>query len=116
MAHQPGVVPLAGRELARQLLAFHWSGVVPLAIASALVLAGSGRQRRLAVGYLALLVALVATLVVVYWNAATPPATLIELNAHRLVVTPYLLSAALLPLLLQHATRGLGRALKDRAG
>lgn len=103
MAHQPGAAPHAVVRMADELLSRHWNGVVPIAVAAAIVAVARRRQGRLALSYLGLLAGLLAMIVLIYWNTTRPPALLIDLTAHRLVVVPYLLSVALLPLLLQAA-------------
>jgi hypothetical protein len=106
MAHQTDNISLAVRKLTPLLLSGRWMATVPLAVgAAALVLV---RRRRLdaAAGYLAVLVAVMAGLVTVYWTAVTPARTLLSTSAHRVVVTPVLLSAIALPVLLDRGLDG----------
>jgi hypothetical protein len=103
MARQPGAATHAVVRMADELLSRHWNGVVPIAVVGAIIAIARRRQRRLALSYLVLLAGIVGMIVLIYWNTTRPPTTLIDLTAHRLVVTPYLLSIALLPLLLQAA-------------
>jgi hypothetical protein len=103
MANQPGAATHAVARMVDELLSRHWNGVVPIAVVAAIIAIARRRQGRLAVSYLVLLAGILGMIVLIYWNTTRPPTTLIDLTAHRLVVTPYLLSVALLPLLLQAA-------------
>jgi hypothetical protein len=76
-----------------------WPAIVPVAVAVALVLAVR-RRDGLATAYLVLLAAAMVVLAVVYLNARVYVPALLERSAERVVVTPVLLSAVVLPLLL----------------
>lgn len=95
--------------------AYLWA--LPLALACALVLLVRRRDRGLALGVLALEVGLLASLALVYVSGTTGIHYLVSSTAKRTLLTPTLLAAALLPLLV---TRALGadppEAESDRAG
>ncbi len=78
---------------------------VPLAAAFALALLARRRHRLLALGSLALGFALVAALALVYLGGRTGVRYLVSSTAERTLITPTLLAAVLLPLLV---TRALG--------
>jgi len=80
-------------------------GAVPLAALAALLLLARGRDRQLAVGVLALGMGLIAALAFVYVTGDASVHYLVRASAHRTLMTPTLLAAVLLPLLV---TRGLG--------
>ena len=90
---------------------------LPLAAGAALVMLVRGRDRGLALAVLVLESALIAALVVVYVSGTTGVEYLVRSTVRRTMLTPTLLAAALLPLLV---TRALGAdppaAESDRAG
>lgn len=79
-------------------------GAVPLAALAALLLLARGRDRPLAVGVLALGVGLVTALAFVYLSGVAGVHYLVRTSAYRTLMTPTLVAAVLLPLLV---TRGL---------
>jgi hypothetical protein len=83
--------------------AYLWT--LPLAAAAAIVMLVRGRDRPLAVGTLALGLGLIAALAFVYVSGTTGVHYLVRSTASRTLMTPTLLAAALLPLLV---TRALG--------
>jgi hypothetical protein len=83
--------------------AYLW--VLPLAAAAALVMLVLGRDRGLALGALALGAGLVVALAFVYVSGTTGVRYLVRSSAQRTFMTPTLLAATLLPLLV---TRALG--------
>jgi hypothetical protein len=78
---------------------------LPLALAAAVVMLVRGRNRQLALVVLALELALVAALAFVYVSGTTGVEYLVRSTVRRTILTPALLAAALLPLLV---TRALG--------
>ena len=100
-----GELPMIVRELARLLADPLFLGVVPLAVATALLLVLFGHDRPLAVGFLLLVGAVLLTLVVVYVNSRPDTRYLLRTTAKRTLMTPALLSAAILPLLLTRLFR-----------
>jgi hypothetical protein len=94
--------------------AYLWA--LPFATIAAVVMLVLGRDRRIALGALALGAGLVAVLALGYVAGTTGVRYLVRSTAERTLITPSLLAAALLPLL---ATRALGaesRAAPGRAG
>ena len=91
---------------------------VPLATAAAIALLARRRDRLLALGALALGVGLVGALALVYVGGQTGVRYLVSSTAERTLITPTLLAAVLLPLLV---TRALGasqradRLLQERS-
>jgi hypothetical protein len=83
--------------------AYLWA--LPLALAAAVVMLVRGRNRQLALVVLALELALVAALAFVYVSGTTGVEYLVRSTVRRTILTPALLAAALLPLLV---TRALG--------
>lgn len=83
--------------------AYVW--VLPIAVVAALVLLANRRARPLAVASLALGGCLLAALAFVYISGTTGVRYLVRSTAERTLITPTLLAAALLPLLV---TRALG--------
>jgi hypothetical protein len=78
---------------------------LPLATVAAIVMLVRGRDRQLALGALALGLGLVAALALVYVSGTTGVHYLVRSTAARTLITPTLLAAAVLPLLV---TRALG--------
>ena len=83
--------------------AYLWA--LPLAAAAAVVMLVRRRDRQLALGVLALVAGLFAALAFVYLSGTTGVRYLVRSTAERTLMTPTLLAAALLPLLV---TRALG--------
>ncbi len=83
--------------------AYLWA--LPLATFAAVVMVVRGRDRQLALGVLALGLGLVAALALVYVSGTTGVRYLVRSTAERTLITPTLLAAAVLPLLV---TRALG--------
>ncbi len=106
MAHQTANISLAVRRLTPPLLSGGWMATVPLAVAAAALVLVRRRRLDAAAGYLAALVAVMVGLVGVYWTAVTPARTLLSTSAHRVIVTPVLLSAIALPVLLDRGLDG----------
>jgi hypothetical protein len=106
MADQTANISLAVRRLLPPLVSGAWMATVPLAVAAAILVLVRRRHLDAAAGYLAALVAVMAGLVTVYWTAVTPARTLLSTSAHRVIVTPVLLSAVVLPLLLDRGLDG----------
>jgi hypothetical protein len=92
-------------RIGRLLVAQAYLWALPISFAAALVMLVRGRNRQLAVGVLALELALVAALVFVYLSGTTGVEYLVRSTARRTLLTPTLVAAALLPLLV---TRALG--------
>jgi hypothetical protein len=103
MSTQAHVVPSIVRRLGTDLVLPGWSGIVPLAVAAAVVLLVRRRDVALATGYLALLAAVMIALTLVYWNARVNISGLLATSAARVIIAPVLLSAVALPLLLSRA-------------
>jgi hypothetical protein len=99
MTDQVGELPTILRRVTTELVWTRWPGIVPLAVIAAVLLVARGRVR-LALVFLAILVTAVAGLVAVYWNARVGIRGLLGQSAERVVVTPILFSALVLPLLL----------------
>jgi hypothetical protein len=95
------VLDRIGRLLVAQ--AYLWA--LPIALVAAVVMLVRGRDRQLAAGVLALELALIAALVFVYLSGTTGIEYLVRSTLRRTMLTPTLLAAALLPLLV---TRALG--------
>jgi hypothetical protein len=95
-------LPLVLRELGRRLVDDTYFGAVPLAAVAAILLLRDPLARRAAVGYLALTALLLLTLIGVYVNARVDTLYLLNTSADRTLVTPSLLAAVLLPLLLAY--------------
>ena len=83
--------------------AYLWA--IPFALAAVVVMLVRGRSRGLALAVLALELGLLAALVFVYVSGTTGVEYLVRSTVRRTVLTPALLAAALLPLLV---TRALG--------
>jgi hypothetical protein len=92
-------------RIGRLLVAQAYLWALPIALAAAVVMLVRGRNRQLAVGVLALELALVSALVFVYLSGTTGVEYLVRSTVRRTLLTPTLLAAALLPLLV---TRALG--------
>jgi hypothetical protein len=98
-AHR-GELPMILRKLSDLIVHPIFLGAVPVAAAAAVLLLLLGRDRRLAAGFLLLVGAILVTLVVVYVNSRPDTSYLLRTTARRTLMTPALLSAAVLPLLL----------------
>ena len=96
-------VPFVLRRLGDLLLQSAYLGAIPLAALAALFLLVRGRDRALAVGTLAIGIGLVVSLAFVYLSGVAGIHYLVRTSAYRTVMTPALLAAALLPLLLTRA-------------
>jgi hypothetical protein len=92
-------------RIARLLVAQAYLWALPIALVAAVVMLVRGRDRQLAVAVLALELALVASLVFVYVSGTTGVEYLVRSTVRRTLLTPTLLAATLLPLLV---TRALG--------
>ena len=99
-----GELPLVLRELAEALVSRQFVAVVPVTVVVALLLLRRPESRRLAAGYLGLVAAMLATLVVVYLNSRPDTAYLLRSSAHRTLLTPAILAASFLPLLVVRLT------------
>ena len=95
-------LPRVLRELGHGLVDARYLGAVPLAVVAAVLLLRHPIARRAAVGFLGLTALLLLVLVAVYVNARAGTAYLLEGSADRTLVTPSLLAAVLLPLLLAY--------------
>jgi hypothetical protein len=100
-----GELPMIVRELGRLLVDPAFLIVVPLAAAAAILLVLLGRDRRLAGAFLLLVGGVLFTLIVVYVNSRPDTRYLLRTTARRTLMTPALLSATLLPLLLSRLFR-----------
>jgi hypothetical protein len=105
MARQAGSLPAIAHRLADELFGARWPAIVPLALAVALWLAWT-RRDRLALAFLGVLATATLGLVVIYWNATIPVPGLLVQSAERVVTGPVLLAVVTLPLLL-------GRLIRD---
>jgi hypothetical protein len=114
MTDQVGSVPMIVRKVIANLVWVRWPGIVPLAVLAAVLLIARGRPR-LALVFLAILATAVAGLVAVYWNARVGIGGLLGQSAERVVVTPILFSALVLPLLLTWLHAGPSSAEEDPA-
>jgi hypothetical protein len=92
-------------RIGRLLVAQAYLWALPIALVAAVVMLVRGKDRQLAVGVLALELALVAALVFVYVSGTTGVEYLVRSTVRRTLLTPTLLAAVLLPLLV---TRALG--------
>jgi hypothetical protein len=92
-------------RIGRLLVAQAYLWALPIALGAAVVMLVRGRERQLVVGVLALELALVAALVFVYVSGTTGVEYLVRSTVRRTLLTPALLAAVLLPLLV---TRALG--------
>jgi hypothetical protein len=90
-------------------------GSIPLAAAAAVVMLVRRRDRQLALGVLALVAGLFAALALVYLNGTTGVRYLVRSTAERTLITPTLLAAALLPLLVTRALGAAPRAAREPA-
>ena len=99
-----GELPLVLRELAEALVSRQFVAVMPVTVVVALLLLRRPESRRLAAGYLGLVAAMLATLVVVYLNSRPDTAYLLRSSAHRTLLTPAILAASFLPLLVARLT------------
>jgi len=96
-------LPYVLRRFGDLFLHSSYLGAVPVAAAAAVVLLVRGRDRQLATGVLALGLGLLAALAYVYLSGVAGVHYLVRTSAYRTVMTPTLLAAALLPLLLTRA-------------
>jgi hypothetical protein len=105
VASRLDTLPEIAAALARGAVADGWLHAVPLAFAGALVVMARDRGRQLAAAYLATIAALTAVLFFVYLSTAdyVDLPRLLAQSANRVVATPVLFSATLLPLLLSRA-------------
>ena len=94
--------------------AYLWA--LPLATLAALVMLVCGRDRQLALAVLALGVGLVGALMIVYVSGTTGVRYLVSSTAERTLLTPALLAAALLPLLVTRALGAEQPAARGAAG
>ena len=92
-------------RIGRLLVAQAYLWVLPIALVAAVVMLVRGRDRQLAVAVVAIELALVTALVFVYLSGTTGVEYLVRSTVRRTLLTPTLLAAALLPLLV---TRALG--------
>jgi hypothetical protein len=92
-------------RIGRLLFAQAYLWALPIAALTAVVMLVRGRDRKLAVAVLTLELALVAALVFVYLSGTSGVEYLVRSTVRRTLLTPTLLAAALLPLLV---TRALG--------
>ena len=88
---------------------------VPLATAAAIALVARRRDRLLGLGALALGVGLVGALALVYVGGQTGVRYLVSSTAERTLITPTLLAAVLLPLLVTRALEAEPRAPREAA-
>jgi hypothetical protein len=93
-------LPFVLRRFGDLFLHSSYLGVVPLAALAAVVLLASGRDRPLAVATLAIGLGLIAALAYVYLSGVAGVHYLVRTSAYRTLMTPTVLAAALLPLLL----------------
>jgi hypothetical protein len=93
-------------RIARVAVAQSYLWALPLALAAAVVMLARGRNRRLALAVLVLDAALMAALAFVYVSGTTGVHYLVRSTVRRTLLTPALLSAALLPLLVTQALGG----------
>jgi hypothetical protein len=114
MADQVHAVPTIVRKVGADLVWTRWPGIVPLAVLAAVLLVAR-RRLRLPLVFLAILATACAGLVAVYWNARVGINGLLGQSAERVVVTPILFSALVLPLLLTWLRAGPGGAEDDSA-
>jgi hypothetical protein len=105
LAEHSDELPLILRKLSDLIVHPIFLGVIPVAAVAALLLLVLGRDRKLAAAFLALVAAVLFTLIVVYVNSRPDTRYLLRTTARRTLVTPALLSAALLPLLLTRLFR-----------
>jgi hypothetical protein len=110
-----GELPLVLRELAQRLVDDAYLGAVPLAVVCAALLVRHSTARRAAVGFLALTAMLLIALIAVYVNTYAGTSYLVATSADRTLITPSLLAAALLPLLLAYRFGGEGAGSHRRA-
>ena len=101
-----GELPFVLRRFGDLFLHSSYLGAVPLAALAAVVLLARRRDRGLAVGVLALGLGLLAALAYVYLSGVAGVHYLVRTSAYRTLMTPTLLAAALLPLLLTRALSG----------
>jgi hypothetical protein len=95
-------LPLILRELWQHLVDAPFFGAVPLAVVAAVLLLRNPPARRAALAYLAMTALLLLILVLVYVNTRVGAAYLLRTSLDRTLVTPSLLAAVLLPLLLAY--------------
>jgi hypothetical protein len=88
---------------------------IPLAAAAAVVMLVRRRDRQLALGVLALVAGLFAALAFVYLSGTTGIRYLVRSSAERTLMTPTLLAAALLPLLVTRALGAFSRTASEPA-
>ncbi len=106
-------IPFVLRRLGDLLLQSAYLGSIPLAALAAVLLLVRGRDRPLALGVLAVGLGLGAALVYVYLSGVAGVHYLVRTSAFRTVMTPTILAAALLPLLV---TRAVTRASPSPEG
>jgi hypothetical protein len=93
-----------------------WALPVAAAAAVVMLVRGPGRDRELAAGALALGIGLIAALAVVYGGGPTGVRDLVRSTAARTLITPTLLAAVLLPLLVTRALAGAPRPPRASRG
>ena len=93
-------------RVARVTVAEAYLWAIPLALAALVVMLVLGRSRGLALAVLALELGLLAALVLVYVSGTTGVEYLVRSTVRRTMLTPALLAAALLPLLVTRALGG----------
>jgi hypothetical protein len=96
-------LPFTLGRLAHVLLERAYLWAIPLAVAASVVLLVRRRDRRIALAVLALEAGLLAALALVYVSGTTGVRYLVRSTVERTVMTPTLLAAALLPLLVTRA-------------
>ena len=96
-------LPFTIGRLAHVLVERAYLWAIPLAVAAAAVLLVRRRDRRLALAVLALEAGLLTALTLVYVSGTTGVRDLVRSTVERTVITPTLLAAALLPLLVTRA-------------
>jgi hypothetical protein len=98
-------LPFVFRRYGHLIVAQAYLWTIPLAAAAAVVMVVRRRDRQLALGVLVLVAGLFVALALVYVSGTTGVRYLVRSTAERTLITPTLLGAALLPLLV---TRALG--------
>jgi hypothetical protein len=96
-------LPYTLGQLAHTLVQRQYLWVVPIAAVAALVVLVRGRDLRLALGSVALGLGLLAVLAFVYTSSTSGVHYLVRSTVERTLITPVLLAAALLPLLVTRA-------------
>jgi hypothetical protein len=110
-----GDLPFVLGRLSHLMVQRAYLWVIPLATVAAIVMLVRGRDRTLALGVLALGIGLFAALAFVYLSGTTGIHYLVRSTAHRTLMTPTLLAAVLLPLLLTRALSAEREAAPARA-